>query len=148
MPMAQGREYAAIMDFGQPKKPKTRSPKVAHAPLSPLSAEGREIIEAINNHARSDETIEDIIAIGDGLVSVFGWKATVHGKLGKLSKRNYPPELKPEYSWVRRLMKLAMDERIRDPDNWRHFPNVRSALVELSLMTTARIEQGKRPDPQ
>ena len=104
------------------------------------------LIAEINRRAASDETLADVLAIGIGLVALFGYHK-IPGMI-RFSKKSYPSlGLKPGYSWVQRLMKIAMDPKIYDTDNWCHLPSQRTSLHEIALMTDGRFEQGIRPDP-
>jgi hypothetical protein len=119
-----------------------------------MENEIRSIIEEINRHSHSvaDETIDDVLAMGRGLVRLFGYRdrkrnIDIPGLL-KLKKRQYPElGLKPGYGWTRRLMKLAMDDKIADPQYRHVLPRGRNNLEQCSRMTLARFEQGIKPDP-
>ena len=116
--------------------------KVTHALPSKVLA----LIAEINRRATSDETLADVLAIGIGLVALFGYNR-IPGMI-RLSKKSYPSlGLKPGYSWVRRLMKIAMDPKISDKDNWEHLPSPRTSLFEIALMTDDRFERGTHSDP-
>ena len=116
--------------------------KVTHA----LPSKALALIAEINRRATSDETLADVMAIGIGLVALFGYNR-IPGMI-HLSKKSYPSlGLKPGYSWVRRLMKIAMDPKICDKDNWEHLPSPRASLSEIALMKDGRFERGIRPDP-
>src|ERR1039457_4126519 len=103
------------------------------------------LIAEINRRAASDETLADVLAIGIGLVALFGYDK-IPGMI-RFSKKSYPSlGLKPSYSWVRRLMKIAMDPKISDKDNWEHLPSPRTSLFEIALMTDDRFERGTHRD--
>ena len=108
------------------------------------------LIAEINRRAASDETLADVLAIGNGLVALFGsaiGKDKIPGLI-HLSKKAYPSlGLKPGYSWVRRLMKIATDPKIADELNWEHLPSPRTSLFEIALITDERFQQGIHPDP-
>ena len=109
-----------------------------------------QIIAEVNRRASSDETLEDVLTIGIFLVAMFGYgtgRNAIPG-LKHLSKKSYPEySIKPGYSWVRRLMKIAMDPKISDEANAKHLPSARSSLEEICRMTDDRFAQGIRPRP-
>jgi hypothetical protein len=116
--------------------------KVTHALPSKVLA----LIAEINRRATSDETLADVLAIGIRLVTLFGYKG-IPGLI-RLCKKSYPSfGLKITYSWVRRLMKISMDPKIADEQNWEHLPSPRTSLSEIALMTEKRFQQGIQPDP-
>src|SRR5450759_318940 len=105
---------------------------VPHASFKALA-----LIAEINRRATSDETLADVLAIGIGLVALFGYNR-IPGLI-RLNKKSYPSlGLKPGYSWVRRLMKIALDPKISDKDNWEHLPSPRTSLSEIALMKDDR----------
>src|ERR1017187_10895509 len=116
--------------------------KVTHALPSKVWA----LIAKIKRRATSADTLADVLAIGIGLVALFGYHK-IPGMI-RLSKKSYPSlGLNPSYSWVRRLMKIAMDPKICDKDNWEHLPSPRTSLFEIALMTDDRFERGTHSDP-
>lgn len=120
---------------------------------SPEIPDVQRLINQINKHARADETTEDVISIGKGLVELFGFrsktpKIEIDGMI-RLSKRDYGTlGLKIGYSWVKRLMKIAMDSKLNDPSIWPKIPSSRESLHQLSLMSEERLLQGTHPDPE
>lgn len=108
-----------------------------------------EIVAEINRHAKSDENIQDVLAMGRGLVKLFGYHKPRQAGLTRLSKRKYPElGLKCSYSWVRRLMKIAMDPKITNPAYWSCLPSARTSLLEIEKMSETRLKQGIHPDPE
>jgi hypothetical protein len=104
------------------------------------------LIAEINRRATSDETLADVLAIGNGLVELFGYNK-IPGLI-RLNKKSYPSRgLKPGYSWVRRLMKISMDPKIADEQNWEHLPSARTSLFEIALMKEERFRGGTHSDP-
>jgi len=99
-----------------------------------------ELVEEINRHCMSDETVGDVMAMADGL-------ATLAVRLN-LTKAQYAKlGLKIGYTWIKRLIKIGRDDKLRNSDIWRKLPAGRSHLVELSLMKPARFLQGLEADP-
>jgi hypothetical protein len=114
----------------------------------------RSIVNEINSHSHSlaDETTEDVLAMGHGLVRLFGYndrRRNIHiPAKTSMSKKRYPElGLKMSYAWAKRLMKISMDDKLIAVKYRGLLPRSRNALEQCARMSLARFEKGINPDP-
>jgi hypothetical protein len=129
------------------------TPKAQQVETSPLDRV-RQLVREINKRAKADETVEDIIVMSKSLLELFGCRRrrpepNIEGLL-TFSKREYLSLgiKKVGYSWVRKLIKVAMDPKLTNPDIWHRLPAGRQSMIELSKLPRDRFEQGINPDPE
>lgn len=110
------------------------------------------VVEQINRHTKEDESVSDILAIGKGLVRLFGYynkrrKIDIPAKI-EMNKKRYPElGLKIKYGWAKRLMKVAMDDKINDPSVRHCLPAKRNCLEQCARMSEKKFYTGIKPDP-
>jgi hypothetical protein len=124
--------------------PAPKAKKVTHASLR-YAARVEKLVAEINAHSK-DETVEDNVAVGKGLVKLFGGLRKTPG-LVTLSKKDYPTlGLKVGYSWVRRMMRIGLNPIISNPIYAEFLPPAKTSLIELTHVWSDKLQRALTPD--